>query len=156
MGTDRYPPALFRLTPSCGGSYSRLVSGHKSDPAGWNDSRHRLGALGEELARRFLESRGWRIRAQRFRLGHAEIDFVIQQLDTVAFVEVKTRRTLRFGLPEEALTWKKRREIARVAAAWIRDNGKPEFRYRFDFLGVLYAPGRVRVRHVENAFDLRG
>jgi putative endonuclease len=124
----------------------------KSDPATWKDERHRRGAAGENLAIAFLEARGWQILEHRFRMGRLEIDLVVRRRDVVAFVEVKTRRCLAFGSPLQAITWTKRREIARVASAWIDRYGKPEDLYRFDVIGVTLVGGRPRIEHVENAF----
>lgn len=130
------------------------MSGLKSDPSEWKDPRHRLGALGERVARRYMKHHGWTILCPRFRIGHSDIDFVAHKGDVVAFVEVKTRRSSHFGLPEESLTWKKRREIGRLAGAWIRRHDAEGLRYRFDVIGVMISGRRVRVRHIEAAFTL--
>jgi putative endonuclease len=123
----------------------------KSDPRQWSDPRHRRGLEGERIAMRYLASAGWRIVAHRVRMGRWEVDLVIERSEVVAFVEVKTRRGGRFGSPLEAITWKKRREIARVARAWLDRHGSPHRVYRFDVVGVTL--GRItQVEHVEDAF----
>ena len=91
----------------------------KSDPSTWKDPRHKKGWEGEELARRFLQRRGWRILDRRFRMGRLEIDLVARRGAVVAFIEVKTRFSDAFGSPLEAVTAAKQREISRVAGAWI-------------------------------------
>ena len=129
--------------------------GFRSDPADWKDARHRLGADGEAIAREFLEERGWTILAQRFRMGRTELDFVARKEQLVAFVEVKTRMTLRFGSPLEAVPWHKQRDLGRVAQAWIDRRGVSTDTYRFDVIGVtLFPGGRRRIEHVEDAFRL--
>ena len=116
--------------------------------------RQALGELGERIAARWLVRGGWKIVTHRFRSGHRDIDLVAERDGTVAFVEVKARRSGGFGGPVEAVGWRKQRELARSAAVWIDRHGRPGEAYRFDVIGVLLADDRVRVRHVENAFLL--
>ena len=79
-------------------------------------TRQALGELGERIAARWLRRGGWRIVAHRFRSGHRDIDLVVERDGTVAFVEVKARRSGGFGGPVEAVGWRKQRELARSAA----------------------------------------
>ena len=126
----------------------------RSDPADWKDERQRLGAEGEAVARAHLESDGWRILDHRFRMGRTEIDLVGRRDQIVAFIEVKTRLTTHFGSPFEAVTWRKRREIGRVAHAWLDRYGKPGDIYRFDVVGVTRMRGQWQVEHIPDAFRL--
>lgn len=77
-------------------------------------ARRRLGDVGEELAARFLAERGYVVVTRNYRCASGEIDLVCRDEDTLAFVEVKTRRGGAFGLPEEAVT---ARKLARLQAA---------------------------------------
>lgn len=114
-----------------------------------------LGDRGEALAARFLERAGWTVLARNYRLGHKEIDLVARRGEVVAFVEVKARAGPGFGHPLEAITWRKRREIAQVAQAWIDRHGRPGESYRFDAVAVLAPAGAApRVEHVEDAWRL--
>jgi putative endonuclease len=121
-----------------------------------------LGELGERVAARWLVRRGWRVLAHRFRSGHRDLDLVVRRGRTVAFVEVKTRRAAdggaraaaAFGGPVGAVTWRKRRELARSAWVWMDRHGGPAMVYRFDVVGVLVTPRGVRIRHIADAFRL--
>jgi putative endonuclease len=113
------------------------------------------GEIGERVAERWLRRKGWRIVQRRFRNGHRDIDLVVERDGLVAFVEVKARAGAEFGLPVEAVNWRKQRELARSAHVWIERHGRPDDSYRFDVIGVLMEGSRVRIRHVENAFALR-
>jgi putative endonuclease len=115
-----------------------------------------FGELGERIAARWLARRGWRVLARRFRSGHRDIDLIAERSGTVAFVEVKARRGRWYGDPVEAVHWRKRRELVRSASVWVDRHGSAVGAtiYRFDVIGVLLEGERVRVRHVENAFDL--
>lgn len=124
----------------------------KSDPATWNDPRHRRGVEGEREAAQYLQEVGWRIVAHRFRMGRLEIDLVARKGSLVAFIEVKTRWSHRFGSPLEAVTWHKRREITRVAQAWVDRHGRGGDTYRFDVIGVTLSSGGPTIEHVEDAF----
>ncbi len=125
----------------------------KSDPSAWTDPRHLRGLEGEQVAMRYLHARGWRVLEHRFRMGRLEIDVIARLGQLVAFIEVKTRWSARFGSPLQAVTWAKRREITRVAQAWIARHGRADDAYRFDVIGVTLSRwGRVRVDHLEDAF----
>jgi putative endonuclease len=114
-----------------------------------------LGDRGEELAARFLQAVGWEVVDRNFRMGRKEIDLVARRGEVVAFVEVKTRAGLGYGHPLEAITWKKRREIQQVAAAWIDRNGRPGDVYRFDAVAVqLPSGGPPLIEHVEDAWRM--
>lgn len=117
-------------------------------------ARQRLGELGERIAARWLRHQGWEIVAHRFRNGRRDLDLIAERRGTVVFVEVKARRGEIFGDPVEAVTWRKQRELTRSAHVWIDRHGNPGQDYRFDVVGVLIGPERVRVRHVENAFSI--
>ncbi|HET7274594.1 MAG TPA: YraN family protein [Longimicrobiaceae bacterium] len=114
-----------------------------------------LGDRGEALAARYLERGGWTILSRNFRMGRKEIDLVAHRGEVVAFVEVKTRSGRGYGHPLEAITWKKRREIQQVAAAWVDRHGRPEYTYRFDAVAVQAMAGREPILdHVEDAWRM--
>jgi putative endonuclease len=120
------------------------LSGHKA-----------LGDRGEALAADHLSRAGWTVAHRSFRMGRKEIDLVVRRDGVVAFVEVKTRAGAGFGHPLEAITWKKRREIAQVAQAWIDRHGRSGDAYRFDAVAVTFASGGAPVvEHVEDAWRL--
>ena len=113
-----------------------------------------FGEIGERVAERWLRRKGWRIVQRRFRNGHRDIDLVAERDGLIAFVEVKARKGSEFGLPVEAVNWRKQRELARSAHVWIERHGRPDESYLFDVIVVLVEGPTVRVRHVENAFAL--
>jgi putative endonuclease len=116
----------------------------------------RLGLLGERLAERWLTEHGWRTIGRRVRSGHRDLDLVMERDGVVAFIEVKARTGARFGDPVAAVDWRKQRELVRSALVWMGRNGRSDSSFRFDVIGVLLSAGRARIRHVPDAFDLRG
>jgi len=125
-------------------------------PAAGGDPKHnqRFGALGEQIAARWLARKGWRIVYRRFRNGRRDIDLVAQRDAMVAFVEVKARKGNEFGDPVEAVDHRKQRELTKSAHVWIDRHGRSDEHYRFDVVGVLMDGERVLVKHVENAFSV--
>jgi putative endonuclease len=121
----------------------------------WEDARHRLGLEGERIAMAYLTSCGWSVEAHRFRLGRHEIDLVIRKAHTVAFVEVKTRRSTVCGSGLEAVNRRKQRDLARVASVWVLRHGRPGDEYRFDLVAVhSSAVSGAVIEHVPDAWRL--
>ena len=116
---------------------------------------HDFGRVAEQLAADSLERHGWTILDRNFRSGHKEIDLVARRGDTVAFVEVKARKSRSFGHPLDAITAHKRREITAVARAWIARHGCDGMSYRFDAIWVIASPdGRTEMDHVPGAWRI--
>lgn len=118
--------------------------------------RQEFGILGERIAARWFQRAGWRILAHRFRSGHRDLDLIVQRDSVVAFVEVKARHGSLFGSPVESVHIRKQRELSRTAAVWVDRHGQPGLSYQFDVFGVLVASEHVRIRHIPDAFPLRG
>lgn len=121
----------------------------------WTDPRHCRGYAGERAALAYLLRTGWRIEAHRFRLGHHDLDLIARQGSLVAFIEVKTWRSVRFGRPEEAIGRRKRGVLARLAELWRVRFGLPGDRYRFDVIAVDEGAGgspSPQVRHITDAW----
>jgi putative endonuclease len=124
-------------------------------PAQWTDPRHRRGYAGERAAIAYLLRLGWRIEAHRFRFGHHDLDLIARRGELVAFVEVKTRRSPRFGRAVESIGWRKRAVLGRLAELWRVRFGRPGDRYRFDVIGVEAAgpcSTSPQVTHIEDAW----
>lgn len=114
----------------------------------WTDPRHVAGWRAEVAAGRWLARRGWTVEAHRWRLGRHDVDLVVRRGTVVAFVEVKLRRSGRYGAGEEAVGPRKRRAIEQGAWWWVLRHGRPGDRYRFDVVAL----GGGRIRHLEDAW----
>ncbi|HEU0257108.1 MAG TPA: YraN family protein [Microbacteriaceae bacterium] len=108
-----------------------------------------LGRRGEDLAGHYLTAQGYRILARNWRCPSGEIDLVALDAEgTVVVVEVKTRSSLAFGAPLEAITAQKLARLRRLAAEWCRTH-EVSGPLRIDAVGILAPPGaRVRLEHL--------
>jgi len=133
--------------------FSRMASVRTPKPVSeWTDPRHRRGYAGERAAITYLLRGGWRIEAHRFRLGHHDLDLVARRGGLVAFIEVKTRDSTRFGRAAESVGARKRAVLARLAELWRLRFGFPDDRYRFDLITVEAG----HITHIEDAWRCVG
>ena len=114
--------------------------------------RAQLGRRGEEIAAAFLERKGYTILERNYRLRQGEIDLIACQDATIAFVEVKTRRTLDYGLPPEAVTYTKQQKIKATALAYLQAQEHYYQVLSFDVIEVLVQEGRARLRWLPHCF----
>lgn len=118
--------------------------------------RQKLGAAGESLAVKVLERNGYQILETRYRNRLGEIDIIARQGESLVFVEVKARRTTRFGNPKAAVTLRKQRKISMLALAYLKATRQSGAKARFDVVAINDCGGKEpRVEIVRNAFDLR-
>ncbi|MCX6437824.1 MAG: YraN family protein [Actinobacteria bacterium] len=98
------------------------------------------GAFGEEIVTRFLIQRGYEIVEKNWRIREGEIDIVALAPNGIfTFVEVKTRRSLAFGHPLEAINNEKAHRLQRLALAWLVTHKCFGFEYQIDGAAVLIA-----------------
>lgn len=120
------------------------------------ENRRQDGAEHEAIALKFLEDLGYVLVKQNFTYGRiGEIDLIMRDGATWVFVEVKSRRSYRYGRPEDAVTPAKRRVIRRVAEGFIHAWKLTNVRARFDIVAVDYVcavRGAPAIRHMIDAF----
>lgn len=116
-----------------------------------------FGNRGEQAAVRYLKGAGWTIIAAQVATRYGEIDVIGQDQDFVVFVEVKTRRSVSHGRPEEAVDQAKQQRIARSALAWLKRKGWLERRIRFDVVSVVWSESQTpEITHYKHAFEPAG
>lgn len=115
--------------------------------------RKELGALGERIAVGYLQKRGYRIHETNFRCREGEIDIVAQQGDCLVFVEVRTRKSLDFGIPEESVTTAKREKLISLALAYLQTHGNLPSSWRIDVVAIELDQNNQasRVELIQNA-----
>ncbi|MBO7401758.1 MAG: YraN family protein [Lachnospiraceae bacterium] len=108
------------------------------------------GKQGEELAAKLLEHNGYEILCMNYRKRSGEIDIVAKDGEYLCFVEVKYRKTVGSGYPEEAVGPAKMRKIRHTALFYMFENKIPDTHpVRFDVCLIL--GGQYRI--IKNAFD---
>ncbi|MDI9570315.1 MAG: YraN family protein [Pseudomonadota bacterium] len=112
------------------------------------------GRRGEELAAAFLARAGYAILDRNWRCPLGELDIVARDGGTLVFVEVRTRRSARFGAPEESVGFSKRRKLSRLATFYIHRYGLFDVPARFDVAAVHLLPSGPEVELIRDAFDL--
>lgn len=111
-----------------------------------------LGQRGEKLAVAFLKQKNYNILRLNFRHRRAEIDIIAQQGAFLVIVEVKTRSSLQFENPREAVTIGKQKNIISAADAYVQENNI-DLECRFDIVEVLLQGEEVKIEHLEDAFS---
>jgi putative endonuclease len=117
---------------------------------------HDFGRAAERLAVTYLQRQAYRIIAVNQRVGRGEIDIIARRAGVLAFIEVKARRTRTCGAPEDAVTPRKRRQIARLATLWLGSHPRSlagVSDVRFDIIAIDALERPPRIRHLRAAFD---
>lgn len=117
------------------------------------DPRRRLGDQGEAAAALELQARGYTILARNYRCRSGEADLVAEESGDLVFVEVKTRTSLRHGLPREAVDWTKQQRLVHAAEHYLSTHEVEDRPVRFDVIEVVLLHGRIaHVEVIQNAF----
>ena len=114
----------------------------------------RLGKSGEEAAAVFLKNNGYKIICKNYKNKLGEIDIIARDKDTICFIEVKTRASDRFGLPQEAISRHKQHQISKAAVSFLKENNLLEQKARFDVISVMYAHDPPKLDLIKDAFEL--
>jgi putative endonuclease len=108
-----------------------------------------LGKSGEQAAAEYLESCGLRILDRNWRCAAGEIDIVATERYALVVVEVKTRTSLRYGSPLEAVSRAKRTRLRRLAVQWLNAHGVRFDQVRIDMVGLVYdGTGGFSIEHI--------
>lgn len=108
-----------------------------------------IGFQGEEIAAKYLKSKGYEIIKRNYTNDYGEIDIIAAHDGFLVFVEVKTRSGPLYGAPAEAVNAHKVRKICQTASVYIRNKRLYDQPVRFDVIEI----DEGEVNHIENAFD---
>ena len=117
-------------------------------------SKGEIGKVGENIACKYLEARGFEIKHRNYRAGHLETDVICENGEYVLFVEVKTRRATganpRYGTARDAVDTRKRENLVACAKEYLRAH-KTEKKPRIDVIEVyLSREEEPRLNHIKN------
>ena len=119
------------------------------------EESRRLGRWGEDLAAKFLVGKGYRVLDRNWKCRFGELDLVAEGEGYLCFVEVKLRRTQRFGTGAEQVDQRKREKLRTAAELYLQTH-PAVLQPRFDVIEVLAPNGlgtkNPKIRHIEGAF----
>lgn len=115
-----------------------------------------LGRIGEDQAVIFLKRSGYSIVHTNYKTRIGEIDVIAKDGKVICFIEVKTRSSTRFGIPEEAVSLQKQRQISKSALLFLKQNKLLDNPARFDVVSVRFPPDNTepKINLIKNAFSL--
>jgi len=111
--------------------------------------KKQIGNFGQQVAADFLLGRGYKILAQNFFTPQGEIDLILEKDGQLVFVEVKTRLSDKFGLPEEAVDNKKREKMHQAGLKYLEEKQIKSDNFRFDIVAVEIDKDKknAKIRH---------
>jgi putative endonuclease len=128
------------------------------------NARQSLGRWGEEFAARYLSNQGYTILTRNAHTEYGEIDLVARQKISpgselnsdaamIVFVEVKTRSTTAYGMPEAGISKRKIEHMLASAQAYLQEHPELEDDWRIDVIAIRRprAGGKPQITHFENA-----
>lgn len=111
---------------------------------------HDTGQKGEFLAASFLRKHNYQVLATNWRFQKAEVDIIARDEKFLAFIEVKTRSSDRFGKPYEFVSEKKQTLYQDAAEAYLSENNL-DLEVRFDIISIILS-NTSKIEHLKNAF----
>lgn len=113
---------------------------------------HQKGISGEKIAEKFLISKGFRLIERNYRFERGEIDLIFDDHGIMVFVEVKSRSSDTYGEPEDSITPRKRKQIRKVAGAYLWEKNIKDTECRFDVVAIKRDGAKETINYYENAF----
>ena len=113
-----------------------------------------LGKIGEDLALRKVKRLGYKVVARNYRCPLGEIDLIAKDRGCLVFIEIKTRKGKSVGYAKEAVDGRKRRQISKVALAYMKSNDCMDVKARFDVIAINIMGDQKEIEVITNAFDL--
>ncbi len=113
-----------------------------------------IGSYGEDLASSYLISKGYYLLSKNFRNKYGEIDLIFRYDGMIIFVEVKSRYNYSYGLPLEAVTYYKQKQIINLCKFYILTKKLFNYNCRFDVIEVYFNKDNESyfLNHIEDAF----
>jgi len=113
-----------------------------------------IGQKGENLAVDYLQNAGYTVLERNYRCKLGEIDIIARDNDTLVFIEVRSRSSLAFGLPQESINRRKRHQISKVALEYMIRRKLKNIPARFDVVAVSFEGRKEKVDLIKDAFEL--
>jgi putative endonuclease len=111
------------------------------------------GKEGEKIAATYLKKNGYEIIEINYRCPIGEIDIVAKEKNDLVFVEVKTRKSIELGYPEQAVGMRKQKKMSQLALWYMQKRKIADTNARFDVVAITLMPEKNEVKLIQNAFD---
>lgn len=112
------------------------------------------GKNSEIIAKEYLEAKNYCLLEENWRTKFGEIDLIMNDKETIVFIEVKARRSIRYGLAVEALTTKKQRQLIKLAELYIQSNRLWDYDYRIDYVSIQDKNQQIKIEHLISAVEI--
>jgi putative endonuclease len=113
------------------------------------NNNYKLGKYGEKIAENYLIENKYKILQRNFYCRQGEIDIIAEYKNYIVFIEVKTRKTLKYGTPAEAVTHIKKKHIIETSRYYLYKNKIQNRMVRFDVIEIFIKNGKVYLNHIK-------
>jgi putative endonuclease len=114
-------------------------------------THNQLGKQGEDIAKKYLIDKGYKILETNWKSGRHEIDIIAQKYDFLSIVEVKTRTNIDYGFPESFVTQKKMRNMVYAAHNYLKLKCI-DLDLRFEVIAIIKIANQFQIEHFDEAF----
>jgi putative endonuclease len=109
-----------------------------------------LGRFGESIAVKKIIESGYKILARNFRTKFGELDIIAKDKENIVFIEVKTRRSLKYGAPEEAVSKIKLHKMELSANIYLKRYGQKPPKCRFEVVSIIVANNKYFYKQISS------
>ena len=117
--------------------------------------KQETGKIGEDVATKYLEQIGYKIIQRNFECRQGEIDIIAKDKEEIVFIEVKTRASVLYGFPKEAVDQTKKKHIYKSAEFYIYIHHLENEPVRIDVIEIYIRQGKYKLQHIKNAITER-
>lgn len=114
--------------------------------------RQDIGKSGEDIAKQYLQNKGYEILHSNWRTGHKEVDIIAKMGNEIVFVEVKACQSSTYRSPIEAVDVKKQKCLIEAAELFL-EASTLEYELRFDVIGIVFYKEKYEIEHIVAAFS---
>jgi putative endonuclease len=116
------------------------------------DQRKQLGNVGEDLAAAALQKQGYKILKRNYMTPIGEIDIIARQGETLVIVEVKTRKSTRFGSPQESVSAAKQAKLRSLTDYYLQEHNLTGIPVRVDVVAISWTGETPKIEIISDAF----
>jgi len=112
------------------------------------------GQSAEDLAAKYLENRGYEIKARNIHYKMAELDIVAYKNQMLCFVEVRSKSSTHYGTPEQTVHHHKQTKIIQASQIYLKQHYTTLPYCRFDVISIVGYGKEAIIKHIPNAFEM--